>query len=50
LDSGHFFHETRWRFKFNETEDSLTTTVDELKLGTTPAAIKGELEFTFAGR
>jgi|HubBroStandDraft_6_1064221.scaffolds.fasta_scaffold524299_2 hypothetical protein len=34
---------------FKEIEDSLTTTVDELKVGTTPLAISGELEFTLLG-
>ncbi|MGP0100672.1 MAG: hypothetical protein ACLPUT_03500 [Solirubrobacteraceae bacterium] len=34
---------------FKEIEDNLTTTVDELKIGTTPVAVKGELEFTLVG-
>jgi hypothetical protein len=34
---------------FKEFEDNLTTTVDELKAGTTPVGLKGELEFTVVG-
>jgi hypothetical protein len=34
---------------FKQIEDNLTTTVDELKIGTTPVGMKGELELTLVG-